>query len=59
MPRPANKDWPVTAVRFDLGSLKSNEKKSETILIAYDHVYGMEYFGTKLKPYWNHLYENV
>lgn len=59
MPRPANKDWPVTAVRFDFGSLKPNEQKSDMILIAYDHIYGIEYFGTKLKPFWTQLYNDV
>ena len=35
-PRPANKDWPVTAVRFDLGTLKTGEKKLEKLMIIYD-----------------------
>jgi hypothetical protein len=52
MPRAANDQWPVLACTFDLGKV-GPEPVSRHLLLAYDEVYGIEYFHKKLRPYWN------
>jgi predicted methyltransferase len=51
MPRPANRDWPVAACVFRLGSVGS-QPKSRWLMLAYDDLYSIEYLGQKLRPYW-------
>ncbi len=51
MPRPANRDWPVAAMRFDLGTV-GPEPTRRWLMLAYDDVYTIEYLGTRLRPYW-------
>lgn len=51
MPRPANRDWPVAAVRFDLGTV-SQKPATRWLMLAYDDMYAIEYLGTRLRPYW-------
>jgi hypothetical protein len=51
MPRPADDEWPVMAVAFDLGTV-GDEILSRHIILAYDEVYSIEYFNRKLRPYW-------
>jgi hypothetical protein len=42
---------PVAATTLDLGEV-SEEPVSRTLLLAYDDLYSIEYFGTHLRPYW-------
>ncbi len=51
MPRPSNDAEPALAVAFDLGTVRS-EPQSCHAMIAYDEIYSIEYFGTRLRPYW-------
>ena len=51
MPRAANDDWPVMLCTFDLGRVGAEPERRHLIL-AYDDLYGIEYFGEKLRPYW-------
>jgi predicted methyltransferase len=51
MPRPANKDWPVTACAFDLGKV-GTERVSRWLMLAYDDLYSIQYLGKNLRPYW-------
>jgi ubiquinone/menaquinone biosynthesis C-methylase UbiE len=51
MPRPANQDWPVAAVRFDLGRVGA-KAVARHLMLAYDDEYSIEYLGVKLRPYW-------
>lgn len=46
-PRAAEERWPVVGYQFELS------EKSETISIAFDEGYAMEFMGRKLRPYWN------
>ena len=46
-PRAAHDNWPVIGYQFEL------KDKPETISVAYDEGYAMEFFGRKLRPYWN------
>jgi hypothetical protein len=50
-PRPANEDQPVLAVVLDLGTV--TEKPGEHhVMVAYDELYSIKYFGQNLRPYW-------
>ena len=51
MPRAAGDDTPVLAFAFSLGQV-SAAPVSRHILLAYDEVYAIKYFGKKLRPYW-------
>ncbi len=50
-PRPANERNPLLAVGFDLGKV-GTRSVSRTALIAYDDLWSIEYFRTRLRPYW-------
>lgn len=51
MPRPANRDWPVAALRFDVGTVTETPAR-RWLMLAYDDLYAIEYLGTRLRPYW-------
>jgi len=51
MPRAANDDQPTLALTFDLGSV-TPKGVSRHLLMAYDEVYAIKYFGQKLRPFW-------
>lgn len=51
MPRPANDDYPVLAMAFDLGSVGAQTVERHVIL-AYDDQFSIEYFHRSLRPYW-------
>lgn len=48
---PADVDEPVLAFSFDMG-IVSGKAKSRRMMIGYDEVYAINYFGTRLPPYW-------
>ncbi len=50
-PRPASTDEPVLAYSFDLGQVKG-KTASAWMMIGYDELYSIEYYGKKLRPYW-------
>ena len=50
-PRPANDDWPVCAMAFDLGKVAS-EPVSRWMMLAYDDLYSIQYLGENLRPWW-------
>ena len=51
MPRAADQDQPVMAFVFNLGNVSSRPVTRQVIL-AYDEIYSIKYFGRKLPPYW-------
>jgi hypothetical protein len=51
MPRAANDRGPVLAWTSDLGRVGVTPA-SRHLLLAYDDLYSVEYFGRKLRPYW-------
>jgi hypothetical protein len=51
VPRAADDDPPVAGCVFDLGQV-GDRPVSRHILLAYDDEYSIEYFQTKLRPYW-------
>lgn len=46
LPRSVNDGWPVVGLQFDLTD-------KATIEVGYDEGYALEFFGRKLRPYWN------
>jgi hypothetical protein len=50
-PRPARDQEPVLAYSFDLGKVGSSVASCQ-VLIGYDELYSIKYYGKKLRPYW-------
>jgi len=51
LPRAANDQWPVMFQAKHLGNV-GEAGASWYVVLAYDEEFAMEYFGTKLRPYW-------
>jgi len=51
MPRASNDAQPVMAFVFDLGAVGA-QAVSRQVIVAYDEIYAIKYFGRKLRPYW-------
>jgi hypothetical protein len=51
MPRAVNDDQPVLAFVFDLGKV-GDKAVTRQVIVAYDEIYAIKYFGKKLLPYW-------
>ncbi len=51
MPRPVADFQPVLAFAFDLGTVGA-EAVQRQVIVAYDEIYAIKYFGQKLLPYW-------
>jgi Glutaminase A six helical-hairpin domain/Domain of unknown function (DUF5127)/Domain of unknown function (DUF4964) len=51
MPRAVDDDMPVLAFVFDLGRVGATPVQRQ-VIVAYDEIYTIKYFGEKLRPYW-------
>src|SRR5580658_9114619 len=51
MPRAVNDEQPVLAFVFDLGRVAAKPATAQ-VIVAYDEIYAIKYFGKKLLPYW-------
>lgn len=51
MPRPVADGWPVMAAAFQFSEVYA-EQVRRVVVLAYDDIYAMEYFGVKLQAYW-------
>ena len=51
MPRPVRSNTPVLAFAFALGSVGA-ETVERQVIVAYDEVFAIKYFGKNLRPYW-------
>lgn len=51
MPRPVNRNAPVLAFAFDLGSVQT-APVSRWAMLAYDEIYAIQFFEENLRPYW-------
>ncbi|MGA2540112.1 MAG: DUF5127 domain-containing protein [Verrucomicrobiota bacterium] len=51
MPRAVNDEQPVMAFVFDLGNV-SRAPVTRQVIVAYDEIYAIKYFGQKLRPHW-------
>lgn len=50
-PRRADNRWPAAVCCFDLGEVADTAKTCR-IMLAYDDVFSIQYFGENLRPYW-------
>ncbi len=53
-----DRNVPVLAAITDLGPVTSTGV-SQTVLLAYDDLFSVEYFGRKLRPYWRRTGQNA
>jgi hypothetical protein len=53
MPRAVASEQPVMAFVFNLGSVGA-APITRQVIVAYDEIYAIKYFGRKLLPYWRH-----
>ena len=51
MPRAVSDHQPVMAFVFDLGHVTA-KPVTRQVIVAYDEIYAIKYFGQKLRPYW-------
>ncbi len=51
MPRAVNDNQPVMAFAFDLGNVAA-APVTRQVIVAYDEIAAIKYFGKKLLPYW-------
>ncbi|MBV9849754.1 MAG: DUF5127 domain-containing protein [Armatimonadetes bacterium] len=51
MPRAVSDDQPVLAFAFNLGDVGA-APVSRHLMVGYDEVYAIKYFGQRLRPYW-------
>ena len=50
-PRAAGDQTPVLAFAFNLGTVGA-EAVERQVIVAYDEIYAIKYFGRNLRPYW-------
>ncbi|GAB6186377.1 hypothetical protein JCM17478_18790 [Thermopirellula anaerolimosa] len=50
-PRRADNRWPAAVCCFDLGEV-ADAAKTCRIMLAYDDLFSIQYFGENLRPYW-------
>jgi glutaminase A-like protein/uncharacterized protein DUF5127/uncharacterized protein DUF4964 len=50
-PRAVKEDEPILAVSLDLGKV-AGSAVSRNVLVAYDEIFSIKYFGKNLRPYW-------
>lgn len=53
MPRSASDHWPVMAFAFSLNAV-GPQTVSRHLILAYDEISPVEYFGKQLHPFWQH-----
>ncbi len=51
MPRAVEDHTPVLAFVFDLGNVSASPVQRQ-VIVAYDEIYAIKYFGKNLRPYW-------
>ncbi len=51
MPRAVKVNTPVLAFVFKLGSVGATSEERQ-VMVAYDEIYAIKYFGKNLRPYW-------
>eukprot|EP00026_Physarum_polycephalum_P004399 Phypoly_transcript_04418.p1 GENE.Phypoly_transcript_04418~~Phypoly_transcript_04418.p1 ORF type:complete len:712 (+),score=112.47 Phypoly_transcript_04418:73-2136(+) len=57
-PIPCDQNWPVLAIAFNLGSVDSSPVQ-KVLLLAYDDIYSLNFFGTMMKSYWHQLFTSI
>ena len=54
-PRRVRNGEPVESFAFNLGSVAA-APVSRHVMVAYDEVYAINFFGTSQRPYWRHIF---
>lgn len=57
-PRQCQDRWPVLAVSWDLGSVSNESTVTRYLVLAYDQVVSIRYFGHNMVPLWRHVFNN-
>ena len=57
-PRSANDNWPVMAVSWNF-KVTASQNQSRYLIFAYDDIQSIDYFGTRLPPYWRRNNQTV
>ena len=57
MPRAVSAGQPVEAVCFNLGTVNA-DPVTRNVMVAYDEVYAIDYFGQYQRPYWRHVFKS-
>ncbi|MFC1633807.1 glutaminase domain-containing protein [Planctomycetota bacterium] len=57
MPRSANDDWPVIACTMNLDT-KDSKPVRQTIVLAYDDIFSIEYMCQKLRPWYYQVHDD-
>jgi hypothetical protein len=57
-PQAATEAGPVLAFAFDLGNVGA-QMVERHVIVAYDEVYAISYFGQPLRPYWRSKYSST
>eukprot|EP00117_Sycon_ciliatum_P012048 scpid40091/ scgid5004/ len=57
-PRKCNDNWPVLAVKWDLGQVTADTAVSRHVLVFLDDIFSIDYFGLKLPPYWRYTFNS-
>jgi hypothetical protein len=52
MPRAANDEQPVMGMVLNLGTVGVKPVERQ-VMVAYDEIFAIKYFGQKLRPYWS------
>lgn len=55
-PRPASFNWPVLSVAWEFSSTATPQESH--LIMAYDQVLSMRYFGTDMEPLWRHHWDS-
>ncbi len=55
-PRAVSDGEPVEAFRFDMGKVSASPV-SRHVLVAYDEIYAIDYFGEHQRPYWRRIFQ--
>lgn len=55
---PVMDTWPVLASTTDLGTVTPERCSSAYLVLAYDDIYSVEYFGQKLPGYWTRTFSS-
>jgi len=58
MPRKCSDDWPTLALAWSF-TVRTNELVSRALIMTYDDIYSVKYFGQQLKPYWTRSFNSI
>lgn len=56
--RAMNDNWPVISFTFDLGTV-GEKPVSKYMIVSYDVLYAIRYFGTNFIPLWKHTFGDM